>query len=189
MTLDERLAMYLGAGPQIHPSAFIANGARILGDVRLAEETSVWYNAVLRADIQRIEVGRGTNIQDNCTVHLDNEHGVQIGDYVTIGHGAIVHACRIGNEVLVGMGATILDGAVIGDRCIIGAHTLVTLGMEIPSGSMVLGTPARIVKALSEEAQAEIRHWAEKYVAVSRIYLKRGHGVPHERFVLVDAGM
>jgi carbonic anhydrase/acetyltransferase-like protein (isoleucine patch superfamily) len=182
MTLSERLARYLEVPPRIHPTAFIAEGARVIGDVDLSENVSVWYNAVLRGDIQSITVGPGSNIQDNCTVHLDNDHGTQIGEYVTVGHGAIIHACNIGNEVLVGMGATILDGAVIGDRCIIGAHALVTLGMEIPSGSMVMGTPAKIVRTLSAEAQTGIRSWAEKYVAISRRYIELGMGVPHVRF-------
>ncbi len=174
MTLAERLQRYLDASPRIHPTAFVATGAQILGDVELCENTSVWYNAVLRGDIQSIRIGPGSNIQDNCTVHLDNEYGTFVGEYVTVGHMAILHACTIGNETLIGMHATVMDGAHVGNRCIVGAHALVTIGMEIPDGSMVLGAPAKIVRPLSPEQQSGLRAWAEKYVAVSREYMARG---------------
>ncbi len=176
MTLQERLARYLETGPRLHESVFVADGAQVVGDVTLHENVSIWYNAVLRGDIQSIEIGPGSNIQDNCVVHLDNDHGVKTGELVTVGHGAILHACEVGNEVLIGMGATILDGAKIGDRSIIGAHTLVTLDMDVPSGSMVLGTPAKVVRKLTLEDQAGIKHWALKYIEVSRRYLELGLG-------------
>jgi len=137
----------------------------VVGDVTLGDFSSVWYNAVLRGDINRIVVGHHTNIQDNAVVHLADEFPCLIGDFVTVGHSAIVHACKVGNEVLVGMGATILDGAEIGGQSIVGANALVTQGARIPAGSMVLGSPARVVRALSESERAGIRLWAEKYVA------------------------
>ncbi|MEP6809896.1 MAG: gamma carbonic anhydrase family protein, partial [Chthoniobacterales bacterium] len=131
-------------GPRLHPSAFVASTATLVGDVTLAEGSSVWYGAVLRGDINRIVIGARSNIQDNAVVHLADEHPAIVGELVTIGHGAIVHACTIDDEVLVGMGATILDGAEVGARSIIGANALVTAGTKIPPGSLVIGTPAKV---------------------------------------------
>jgi carbonic anhydrase/acetyltransferase-like protein (isoleucine patch superfamily) len=128
---------------------------------------------VLRGDINEIRVGEGTNIQDNAVVHLADDFGAYIGAWCTIGHGAIIHACRIGDECLVGMGATILDGAVIGARSIIGADSLVTQRFECPPGSLVYGSPARIVRALSTDEQRGLRKWAEKYVEVARAHASR----------------
>src|SRR5687767_11184486 len=114
--------------PAIHPSAFIAPNATVLGDVTIGKDASVWYNSVLRGDINRIVVGEGTNIQDGSVLHLTAELGCLIGDYVTVGHTAIVHACTIGNECLIGMGAIILDGVELGEGCIVGAGALITQG-------------------------------------------------------------
>ncbi|MGF1656284.1 MAG: gamma carbonic anhydrase family protein [Verrucomicrobiales bacterium] len=173
--LESRLEAHLFKPAQIHPSAFIAPNATVIGDVTLHEKTSVWYGAVLRGDIQSIVIGAGSNIQDNCVVHLDNQFGTRVGEYVTVGHRAVLHACEIGDEVLVGMGATILDGVKIGPRCIIGAHALVTMNTVIPEGSMVLGAPARVTRSLDLEQQLGLRSWAEKYVALSRVYMQRVH--------------
>ncbi len=173
MTMEERFSRYLDTPPSIHPSAFVAPGAVVVGDVTLEEETSVWYGAVLRGDIQSIRIGRGSNIQDGAIMHLANDFGVTVGTHVTVGHGAILHACEVGNETLVGMRATILDGAKIGERCIIGAHALVTMGMEIPPGSMVMGSPARVTRQLSEKEQAGLKEWALKYVEVSRRFMQK----------------
>jgi len=175
MTFDERMTRYLDATPSIHPSAFIAPGAVVVGDVTLCEDASVWYGAILRADINEIRIGPGSNIQDGTVVHLADDLGVFLGQYVTCGHGAILHACSIDDEVLIGMGATVLDGAEVGARSIIGANALVTKGMKIPPGSLVIGSPAKIRRTLDLEEQADIRHWAEKYVHVSRAYLARPH--------------
>lgn len=150
--------------PQIHPSAFIAPNATVLGDVTIGESASVWYNAVLRGDINSITVGRGTSVQDGSVLHLSAEYGCHIGDYVTVGHMAMLHACTIGDECLIGMGAIILDGAEIGERSIVGAGALVTQGKKIPPGSMVLGSPAKVVRELSAEEQSGLREWAERYV-------------------------
>ena len=176
MTFDERMARYRDARPSLHPSAFIAPGAVLVGDVTLEEDSSVWYGAVLRADINHIHIGRGSNIQDGSVVHLADDLGVILGEYVTCGHRAILHACAIDDEVLIGMGATVLDGAEIGARSIIGANALVTQHMKIPPGSMVLGSPAKVRRALDLEEQASLRAWAEKYVALSRAYLERDAG-------------
>ncbi|BDS08208.1 transferase, hexapeptide repeat family protein [Oceaniferula spumae] len=166
-----------GISPDIHPSVFIASSADVIGRVKIEQDSSIWYNTTLRGDINEIVIGPRSNIQDNCCVHLADDYGTYIGELVTVGHGAIVHACTVKDEVLIGMGACILDGAVIGERSIIGANALVTGGMEIPPGSLVMGSPAKVVKTLDKDQQAGIKKWAEKYVTVSRKYLNRdNHG-------------
>jgi carbonic anhydrase/acetyltransferase-like protein (isoleucine patch superfamily) len=159
--------------PQIHPSAFVAASADVIGRVTLSEDSSVFYQATLRGDINDIVIGPRSNIQDNVVVHLADNYGCYVGELVTVGHSAILHACTVKNEVLVGMGAIILDGAEIGERSIIGAGALVTGGTIIPPGSLVLGSPAKVVKTLSLDEQAKIKTWAEKYVRVSRKFLER----------------
>ena len=158
----------LKLGPRIHPTAWTVPTCTVIGDVTLGEESSVWYGAVLRGDINRIIIGPRSNVQDNAVVHLADELPCLVGELVTIGHSAVVHACEIGHEVLIGMGAIILDGAVIGARSIIGANALVTMHMEIPPGSLVLGSPAKVVKQLDQDTQKTIATWAWKYVETSR---------------------
>lgn len=160
--------------PQIHPSTFVADSADVIGRVTMGEQSSVFYNATLRGDINEIVIGPRSNVQDNAVVHLADDYGCYVGELVTVGHSAILHACTVKDEVLVGMGSIILDGAVIGERSIIGAGALVTGGTIIPPGSLVLGSPAKVVKTLSLDEQANIRTWAEKYVKVSRKFLERG---------------
>jgi carbonic anhydrase/acetyltransferase-like protein (isoleucine patch superfamily) len=159
--------------PNIHPSSIIAASADVIGRVTLHEETSIWYQATLRGDINEIVVGPRSNIQDNAVIHLADDYGCYVGELVTVGHSAILHACTVKDEVLVGMGAIILDGAVIGERSIIGAGTLVTGGTIIPPGSLVLGSPAKVVRTLSLDEQAKVKSWAEKYVCGSRKYMER----------------
>lgn len=173
MTFPERTARYLGSQPTIHPTAFIAPGADVIGDVTLEEESSAWFQTVLRGDINRIVIGPRSNVQDGSVIHLADDYGTFVGELVTVGHKAILHACTVDNEVLIGMGAIVLDGAEIGARSIIGAGALVTGMKKIPPGSLVLGSPAKVVKTLSLEDQAGIKVWAEKYVALSREYLRR----------------
>lgn len=167
MTIDERLARYLGRTPDTARAAFVAANATVLGDVTLGPKSSVWYGCVLRGDINSIEIGEGSNVQDGTIVHLADDYGVKVGNYTTIGHAAIIHACEIGNECLIGMGATVLDGAKIGDQCIVGANTLVTQRFVAPPGSMILGSPAKVVRPLTEAERAGLRRWAEKYIAVA----------------------
>jgi carbonic anhydrase/acetyltransferase-like protein (isoleucine patch superfamily) len=174
MTPEERLNTFLGKDPTIDPTAFIAPGATVIGDVRMGARASIWPGAVARGDINFIEIGEGSNVQDGSIVHLADDYPVIIGKHVTIGHAAIIHACVIEDECLIGMGATILDGAVIGHHSIIGANALVTQNTIIPPGSMALGAPAKVVKTLTEEQQAGIIKWAEKYVFVSRAHRKKG---------------
>jgi len=164
------IARRLALGPRLHPSVYVAPGATILGDVTIAEEASVWCGAVLRGDINRIEIGPRSNLQDRVVIHLADDLPVVIGELVTVGHGAILHACTVQDEVLVGMGAVVLDGAVIGARSVIGANALVTAGTQVAPGSLVLGSPGKIIRQLSREEQLRIRHWALKYVEVARIY-------------------
>jgi gamma-carbonic anhydrase len=173
MTLEEQFATFLARDPQVDPTAYVAAGATLIGDVRLGPRASVWPGTVLRGDINFIEVGEGTNIQDGTIVHLADDHPVRIGKYVTIGHAAMIHACTIEDECLIGMQATVLDGAIVGRNSIVGAHSLVTQGMVIPPGSMVVGVPAKVVKTLAPEKQAGLRQWAEKYVQVAAAHRAR----------------
>lgn len=139
-----------------------------MGAVTLGEEASVWYQSVLRADIERIEIGPGSNIQDGTVIHLASDLGTSVGSYVTVGHKALLHACRVDDEVLIGMGAIVMDGAEIGARSIVAAGSLVPKGVVVPPGSLVMGTPAKVVRSLPLDEQKGIRHWAEKYIQVAR---------------------
>lgn len=159
--------------PDIADSAFLAASADVIGRVTVGEEASIWYNTTLRGDINEIVVGPRSNVQDNAVLHLADDYGCYLGELVTVGHGAIVHACEIRDEVLVGMGAVVLDGVVVGERSIIGANALVTGGTKIPPGSLVLGSPAKVVRTLDLEEQAGVRLWAEKYVRQRGKFLAR----------------
>ena len=172
MESEKRFDTFLGKKPQIGKSVYIARGAVVVGDVTLGDHASVWYNAVLRGDINRITVGAYTNIQDNAVLHLENDLPCIVGNYVTIGHSAIVHACTVGDETLIGMGSVILDSAVIGKQCLIGAKALVKQGTQIPDGSLVVGMPARIVRALTADERAKFKPGAEKYAANAAYCLK-----------------
>ncbi len=163
MNLQSQLDRFLLKTPALGQDVFIARGAVVVGDVTLGDSSSVWYNAVLRGDINCIVVGHHSNIQDNAVVHLADEYPCLIGNYVTVGHSAIVHACTVGDACLIGMGAVILDGAEVGDECIIGARALVTQRTKIPAGSMVLGAPAKVARPLTAEERNGLRYWAEKY--------------------------
>ncbi len=163
-------APFLEEKPEIHPSAWVAPSADVLGAVTLEEKASVWFGTVLRADIQRIVIGPGSNIQDGSVVHLEREKGTSVGQYVTVGHKAILHACDVDDEVLVGMGAIVMDHVAIGAQSIIGAGALVTMGMEIPPGSLVLGSPAKVVRSLSGDERKAIKGWALKYTRILEEY-------------------
>lgn len=173
MTIDDRLAEHLGREPETAEAAFVACNSTLCGDVRLAKDASVFYGAVLRGDIRTISVGVGSNIQDNAIVHLSDNYDAVIGDWVTVGHGAIVHACKVGDGCLVGMGAIILDGAEIGAECIVAAGALVTMGFKCPPGSMVMGRPAKVARELTADERKAGRNLAEKYVHVARAHAAR----------------
>ena len=159
-----QLNTFLRKKPRLGQGVYIAKTAVVIGDVTLGAHSSVWCGAVLRGDINRIVVGHHTNIQDNTVLHLADDYPCLVGNWVTVGHGAIVHACKVGDEVLVGMGAVILDGAVIGKQSAIGAKALVTQGMKIPPGSLALGAPAKVVRQLTKKERAKLKWWAQKYV-------------------------
>ncbi len=168
MTLEERLEKYLAKEPSIDDSAYVSKHAVLIGDVTIAKDASVWPGCVLRADINSIELGEGSNLQDGTMVHLADDAGVKVGKYTTVGHGAILHACEIGDECLIGMGAIILDHAVIGKNSIVGAHALVTKGTIVPESSLVLGSPAKVVKQLDQNTREGLAYWSKKYVKLAR---------------------
>jgi carbonic anhydrase/acetyltransferase-like protein (isoleucine patch superfamily) len=165
-------ARFLSVKPQIDPTAYVAPQAVVIGDVRLAARCSIWPTAVLRGDINYIEIGEDSNIQDGSIVHLEQDTPTRVGKLVTVGHGAILHACTVEDNCLIGMRATILDGAVIGQGSIIGAHALVTKGTQIPPGSLVMGMPAKVVRPLRPEEIDGIRVWADHYIDLAPIYQK-----------------
>jgi len=160
--------------PQIHRSAFIAPGAVVVGAVTIGEEASIWYQCVLRGDINRIQVGARSNIQDGTVIHIADDYPAIVGNDVSVGHRAIIHACEIGDETLVGMGAILMDGAVIGPRCVIAAGAIVTKGFHAPEGSLIMGTPAKIVRELTAKEREANVALAAKYVEVAR----RFRGMP-----------
>ena len=170
--IDKQLDTFLLKKPMLGKGVYIAQGAVVLGDVTLGDYSSVWCNAVLRGDINRIVVGHHTNIQDNAVLHLSDDIPCILGNYITVGHAAIVHACTIGDQVLVGMGSTILDGAVIGEQSLVGAGALVTPRTRIPPGSLVLGAPAKVVRELTPQERADLKIPAEKYVSAGAYYLE-----------------
>lgn len=157
--------------PMIHDSAFIAPGSWIIGDVEIGEDATVFFNAVLRGDIESIRIGRGTNIQEHVLIHTS--HGLSpaiVGENVTVGHRAIIHGCSVGNLCLIGMGATLLDNAVIGEGSIIGAHTLIPKGVEIPPYSLVVGTPGRVIRQVTEEERTSLLESAVNYQRLGAEY-------------------
>ena len=155
---------------EIPENVYVAPDADIVGDVELEENCNVWYQAVIRGDADRIHIGRGTNIQDGSILHVDPGFPMEIGENVTIGHGAVLHGCSIGDGSLVGMGAIVLNGAKIGKNCIVGAGALVTQGVEIPDGTMALGVPAKVKRDLREDEIRENLENAEVYVKLAREY-------------------
>jgi len=174
------LHSFEGRVPRLHGTAFVAWNAEVEGDVELAEGSSVWYGAVLRADVAAIRIGRRTNVQDGAVLHVDAGQDCVLGDEVTVGHGAIVHACTIGDRCLVGMGAIVLDRAEIGEECIIGAGALVTQGKKFPPRSMILGSPAHAVRELRPEEVAGLREHARLYAGLARRTKEGCREIPKE---------
>ena len=160
-----------GATPQVSPEAFVAENATLIGSVTVGRDSSVWFGAVIRGDVSPITVGEGTSIQDNCVLHTEKGHPLTIGSNVTVGHGAIVHCSAVGDNTMVGMGAVLLDGAVIGRNCIIGAGAVVKEHAVVPDGTMMVGVPARPVRELAPEQIAFLEQ-TSPYVALSKEYLK-----------------
>jgi carbonic anhydrase/acetyltransferase-like protein (isoleucine patch superfamily) len=170
---------FIGKHPEYDDSNYIAETAVVIGDVVLGEGASIWHNCTVRGDVNWIRIGEASNVQDNTVIHVT--HGTaptQIGDRVTIGHGAIIHGCTIEDEVLIGMGATVMDHAVIGTNSIVGAGALVTGGTEVPPRSMVLGSPAKVVRELTDDEVASIGQYADNYLRYSAAHA--GRDVPNE---------
>lgn len=161
-----------GKTPVIDPSAFVADGVVLIGDVRVGEEGSIWFNAVLRADNEPIVIGAHSNIQDGAVCHADPGFPCTVGEWSTVGHGAILHGCEIGRGVTIGMGATVLNGARVGDGALVAANALVLEGFEVPPCSLVAGVPAKVRRELTGEEAARGRKSAEGYVRRSRAFLK-----------------
>lgn len=161
---------YLDKKPEVHESVFIAPGSHIIGDVRIGKESTVWFNAVLRGDEGPITIGERTSIQDNVTCHLYEGSPLCIGDEVTVGHNAILHGCKIGDRSIVGMGSTILDGVEIGEECIIGANTLIPNSKKIPPRSLVVGSPGKVVRELTDRDLELIQLSIESYVQKGKEY-------------------
>lgn len=164
------LIPFKGALPTINDSNFIAQSAQVIGTVSIAEDVNIWFGAVIRSDVATVSIGRRTNVQDNAVVHVSTGYPTQIGDDVTIGHGAIVHGCTVGNRVLIGMGSIVLDGAIIGDDTMIGAGSLIPPSKVIPAKSLVMGSPGKVIRSLTEEEIADLKASAERYVSYAKEY-------------------
>ncbi len=156
--------------PEIHPDTWAAHDANLIGKVVLEEGASVWFGVTIRADHEEIRVGRGSNVQENCVFHVDAGYPLTIGENCTIGHKVMLHGCTIGNNSLIGMGATVLNGAKIGDNCLIGAGALITENKVIPDGSLVMGAPGKVVRALDADAIAGLTASAEHYRDNMRLF-------------------
>ena len=156
--------------PNIAPGVFVADSADVVGAVEIGAGSSVWFQAVIRADSEGVRIGRRVNIQDGVVIHEDPGYPVRIGDDVTVGHRAILHGCTIGNDVLIGMGAVLLNGCVIGDHCVVGAGALVTGGTVVPEGSLVLGAPAKTIKPLKDNMRDMAAHSAREYADLGLAY-------------------
>lgn len=162
---------YLGKKPQVGEGVFVAPGSVVIGEVTIGKDSSIFYNSVVRADVNTITIGNGTNIQDNCTLHVTSDDRLQIGSGVTVGHNAIVHGCTIGDNVLVGIGAIVLDGAVIEEDSIVAAGSLVAPRKRYPAGSMIMGSPGRAVRELTEQEKINIRKTAEGYIRTKNMHM------------------
>ena len=161
---------FRGYFPKVHPSVFIAETASVIGQVSLAKGVSIWFGAVLRGDINKIVVGERTNIQDNCVLHVDHDKPCRLGSGNIVGHQATVHACTVGDGCLIGIQSVILSGAKVGDHCIIGAGAIVREGARIPSKSLVLGVPAKVIRPVTQKEIRYIRDWAERYRKLAAQY-------------------
>jgi len=162
---------YRGIKPEIHESVFIAEGARIIGDVKIGKESSIWFNSVVRGDVHSITIGERTNIQDNCVLHVTHKKfALLVGSNVTVGHNAVLHGCTIGDYCLIGMGAIVLDNATVHPRSLIAAGALVQQGFEVPEGTLVAGVPAKVKRPLTAEEAAFLEQSAQNYVDYVKTY-------------------
>ncbi len=164
------LMPYKGIVPACHPSVFVAEGAKVIGDVEIGEDSSVWFNTIIRGDINRVRIGKRTNVQDNCTLHVTHNNELAVGDSVTFGHGAVAHGCTIEDFCLIGIAAVVLDGAVIGTGSVIGAGAVVSPRTIVPPHSLVMGVPGKVVKTLAPESAVANRIVADCYVEYAQTY-------------------
>ncbi len=162
---------YRGEMPQLGTEVFVEQSAQVIGRVSIGDQSSVWFNAVIRGDVNTISVGDRTNVQDGTVIHITKDHPTAIGNDVTIGHNVTLHGCEIGSRCLIGMGAVVLDGAVIGDDCIIGAGALVAPGTVVPSGMLAVGSPARVRRELKPEEKEQLIQSAQNYIRYKQDYL------------------
>jgi carbonic anhydrase/acetyltransferase-like protein (isoleucine patch superfamily) len=162
---------FKGMAPRIHPSCYVEQSAQIIGDVEIGEESSIWFNTVVRGDVNRIRIGRRTNIQDLSLIHvLKDRHATTVGDEVTVGHHVVLHGCTVGNRVLVGMGAVLMDGVVVEDECVIAAGALLTPGTRVPSGMLAVGSPAKPRRPLTADEREWLSRSAANYVEYAASY-------------------
>ncbi len=159
-----------GKAPQVAPSAWIADSAEVMGNVSVGADASIWFGCVLRGDTESMSIGEGSNIQDLTVMHADRGLPLTVGKHVTVGHKVMLHGCTIGDETLIGIGAVVLNGAKIGKNCLVGAGSLVTEGKEFPDGSMIMGTPAKVVRQLTPEQIEGLRASAKHYVQNARMF-------------------
>ena len=170
---DPERNRYVDCRPNVHATAYIAPGAQLIGAITVSEQASVWFNAVIRADDEPIKIGRGTNVQDGCIVHIDPGQPTILGNYVTIGHGAIVHGAKLADNVMIGIGAIVLTGVEVGTNSIIGAGAVITEGTIIPPNSLVVGIPGKVINQVSASQKARISGTAQTYIDRGQRYSKR----------------
>lgn len=172
----ESVKRRLNTKPEVGAGVYIADSADIIGEVELKEDSSVWFNVVLRGDVEKITIGRCSNVQDGTVIHTTlDKYPTVIGDYVTIGHNAMLHGCTIKDNVLIGIGAIVLDNSVVGENTIVAAGTLVPPGKEFPPNSLLMGSPAKVAKTLSEEEIQSIRNYADRYIKYKNMYIEQGY--------------
>lgn len=177
LAIEKLLEAHVRKAPVLGEGVYVAAGAVVVGDVMVGDHSSVWYHAVLRGDINRIVLGHHTNVQDNAVLHVTHDRPCVLGNWVTVGHGAVVHACTVGDETLIGMRAVVLDGAVIGRNCLIGAGAVVPPETTIPDGHLALGVPAKVIRFLSAEERQQVRQAAELYARTAAYCLAHRIGL------------
>lgn len=161
---------FKGKNPKISETVFVADSADIIGDVEIESFSSIWFNAVIRGDHNKIQIGSRTSIQDGVVIHADPENEVQVGNNVSVGHGAVLHGCRIGNNVLIGMNSTVLNGAEIGENSIVGANALIPQGKKFPANSLIIGVPGTLKRETNEAEVEAIKENADEYVELAKEY-------------------
>ncbi|WP_026575032.1 gamma carbonic anhydrase family protein [Bacillus sp. UNC438CL73TsuS30] len=176
------LYKYKGKYPDVHSSSYIAPGAQLIGNIELSEDTSVWFNAVLRGDNEKIAIGKGSNVQDGAIVHVDPGYPVHVGENVTIGHNVVLHGCTVKDRALIGMGATILNGAIIGEGALVAAGALIPEGKVVEPGVLVAGVPAKVIRTLTPEQIEQSKKGALHYV-------RNGENFREEDFVEMDKAL